>query len=95
MRDVGKGAAQRRMQRSASFGGVDEVAIEQSAYRRWEIGCLSDVEKSIERRAVVMLARETGVKRADAAREILRSCGILSNQPCDRDLSQMLGVRLQ
>ena len=83
------------MQGSATFGGVDEVTIEQSAYRRWQPGGLSDAEKSVECRAVVMLTRKTGIKRAYAEREILRSRDIVRDQSCDRKLSQMLDVRLQ
>ena len=76
-------------------GGIDEMTIEQTPYRLHEVGGFCDSEQRIERRPVVMLARETGIERTYAERKILRPCRIVGDQVRDRDLSQTLGVRLQ
>jgi hypothetical protein len=57
----GEIAAQCRMQCSATFGGIDDRAIDQASHRTRQVRVVREREQGLECLPVVTLARETGV----------------------------------
>ena len=88
-------AAQCRMQHGTAFGGIDGLAVELASHRRRQIGLPGDGEQGVQGFAVVALAGEARVQRAEPQREIARAGRIGFHQAGDRAAGQALRMRVE
>ena len=71
------------------------LAVELAPHRRLQIGAFGDVEQRVQRHAVVALAGEVGVQRADTQREITRTRRVGLDQAGKRGAGQPLRMRIE
>ena len=83
------------MQGGSRFGRIDVLAVELRLQAFGELRRLGEIEQGIQRRAVVALAGEVRIDRADAQREVGRPRRIVGDQRPQRDMGEPRGVRAE